>query len=232
LGIHAVVGLGLHVPENKVRDIRGYGAETLIAGSNWDETCAAVAIVEKERNLTYISPFDDPDIIAGQGTMILEVIKKIPDLDTIIVPLSGGGLAGGVALTAKYINPAIRVIGVSQQISASMYESIRAGKIVEVPEPPTLADALLGGIGMNNRYTFDICRNYLDGTLLVSEEEIGEAMAFLFDRHHLVVEGGGAVSTAALLQQRVKAGGKTLVIVSGGSVDAAVLSKLAQKYLS
>ncbi len=232
LGIRAVVGLGLHVPANKVRSIQGYGAEALVTGENWEETSEQVEKVRKERGLTYIDPFDDPQIIAGQGTLALEALQRYPQIDTIVTPLSGGGLAGGIALAAKSINPRIRVIGVSQQDGAAMYLSIRAGRVVDVTETPSLADALLGGIGQNNRYTFEICRALLDETVLVSEDEIAQAMAFMLEEHHQVVEGAGAVGVAALLNRRATFGSHTLVVVSGGSVDIALLMKIMQKHLS
>jgi threonine dehydratase len=231
LGIPAVIGLGEHVPENKVRDILGYGAETLIAGETWDETVAQTAKVQQARGLTYIEAFDDPQIIAGQGTLMLEVLERYPWIDTVLVPLSGGGLASGVALAAKSINPDIRVVGVSQTGGPAMYLSIRAGVPVDVPEPPTLADALLGGIGQDNRYTFNLCRHLLDDSVLVSEDEIAEAMAFLLNRHHQAVEGAGAVGVAALLQQNPEIGEHTLIVISGGSVKSATLLSVMQKYL-
>jgi threonine dehydratase len=225
-----VVALSVYVPANKVRDIQGYSAETLIAGENWEETCAEAARVQQQRDLTNIDPFDDPLVIAGQGTLALEVLERYPHIDTFVTPLSGGGLAGGVALAAKAINPGIRVIGVSQTDGAAMYLSMRAGKVVDIVETPSLADALLGGIGANNRYTFDICRSLLDETVLVSEDEIAHAMAYLLDAHHLAVEGAGAVTTAALLNHRAVFGKHTLAIVSGGSVDTELLIKIAGKY--
>ena len=230
-GIPAVIGLGVHVPKNKVRDIRAYGAETLIVGQNWEETCAQAATIQQQRGLAYIDPFDDPLIIAGQGTLALEVLDRYPYMDTFVVPLSGGGLIGGVALAAKAINPRIRVIGVSQMDGAAMYLSLRAGRVVDIIETPSLADALLGGIGTDNRYTFELCRSLLDDTVLVSEDEIAAAMVFLLDRHHLVVEGAGAVAVAALLNQRVTPGKHTLAVVSGGSVDTALLMRLADQHL-
>jgi threonine dehydratase len=232
LGIPAVIGLSEHVPENKVRDIQGYGAETLIAGETWDETVAQTEKVQKARGLTYIEAFDDPDIIAGQGTLMLEVLERYPWIDTVLVPLSGGGLAGGVALAAKSINPDIRVVGVSQTGGPSMYLSIRAGAPVEVPEPPTLADALLGGIGQINRYTLDLCSRLLDDSILVSEDEIAEAIAFLLDRHQQAVEGAGAVGVAALLHQHAEIGEHTLIVISGGSIKPATLLKVMEKYLN
>jgi len=231
LNIPAVIGLGVKVPENKVRSIREYGAEALIVGDSYEETLEHAEAVRVERGLTYINPFDDPYIIAGQGTVALEILERNPDIDTFVVPLSGGGLASGVAVAAKSIDPHIRIIGVSQEGSPVMYHSLRAGKEVEMEEIPSIADALLGGIGPNNRYTFQICRSLLDETVLVSEDEIASAMAFMLEEHHQVVEGAGAVGVAALLNRRTHFGKRTAVIISGGSLDTSLLVQIAQKHI-
>jgi len=181
--------------------------------------------------LTYVNPFDDPFIIAGQGTMALEILEANPDIDTFIVPLSGGGLAGGIAVAIKSIDPRMRVIGVSQEGSPVLYHSIRAGKEIEMEEIPSIADALLGGIGPDNRYTFEICRTLLDETVLVSEDEIASAMAFMLEEYHQVVEGAGAVGVAALLNRRTRFGNQTAVIISGGSLDTSLLVQVAQKHI-
>jgi threonine dehydratase len=231
LNIPAVIGLGVKVPENKVRSIRAYGAEPLIVGDSYEETLEHAEVLREERGLTYINPFDDPFVIAGQGTMVPEILERNPDIDMFVVPLSGGGLAGGIAIAAKSIDPYMRVIGVSQEGSPVMYHSIRAGKEIEMEEVPTIADALLGGIGPDNQYTFEICRTLLDETVLVSEEEIAAAMAFMLEEHHQVVEGAGAVGVAALLNQRARFGKNTAVIISGGSLDTSLLVQIAQKYI-
>ena len=144
-----------------------------------------------------IHPFDDPLVIAGQGTIGLELLEDFPEIDTLIAPLSGGGLLSGIALALKSTDPAIQVIGVSMERGPAMVESLHAGKIVDIVEEPTLADALAGGIGPENQYTFDLIQGYMDDAILVSEEEIAGAMAYALHKHQLVVEGGGAVGIAA-----------------------------------
>jgi threonine dehydratase len=176
-----------------------------------------------------VHPFDDPFVIAGQGTIGVELIEDLPQIDTVIVPLSGGGLLGGIALALKSFKPDLHVVGVSMERGPAMVASLRVGRAVDVPEEPTLADALAGGIGLDNRYTFRLIQDYVDKTVLVSEEEIAAAMTFALEKHHLVVEGGGAVGIAALLYTKVARLGKNVVvIVSGGNVDLPVLLQVAQ----
>jgi threonine dehydratase len=186
----------------------------------------------QEHAYTLIHPFDDPYIIAGQGTIGLEIVEALPDVDMVLVPLSGGGLISGIALTIKAINPKIRVIGVSMESACVMYQSLQAGKPIELPEEDTLADSLLGGIGLNNQFTFSIVRDYVDDVILVSEEEIAEAMAFALHEEHLVLEGAGAVGVAAVLNRHIKPRGSVVSICSGGNVDIPTLLGIAQKYRS
>jgi len=186
--------------------------------------------MQEGRGLTMIPPSDDPFVIAGQGTIGLELLDDLPDIDTVIVPLSGGGLISGIALALKSADPEIRVIGVSMERAPVMYHSLRAGKPIEMEEE-TIADGLVGGIGLDNRYTFCMVQEYVDDTILVSEEEIAGAMIFALERHHLVVEGAGAVGIAALLYGRVKdIGRNVVVVVSGSNVDLPLLLEIAHNH--
>lgn len=169
MGLRAVICMTDMVPEVKLAAIRALGAEVRIAGTSQDDAQAEVDRLVAREGLHDISPFDDPCVIAGQGTIALELLDRRPDLRTIILPLSGGGLAAGVALAARAINPGIRVIGVTMETGAAMHASIRAGHPVEVVEEPSLADALGGGIFQDNRLTLDLCTRLLDDTILVSE---------------------------------------------------------------
>lgn len=228
--IPAVICISETVPRNKVQAIRELGAEIVIAGQSYDEASEGAEKLQVERGLTMIHPFDDPYVIAGQGTIGLELIEDLPEIDTAIVPLSGGGLLGGIALTLKSINPKIRTIGVSMDRGPAMFESLKAGRIMEVIEEPTLADALVGGIGKNNAHTFAIIQQFVDETVLVSEGEIAAGMTFALERHQLVVEGGGAVGIAAVLAGKVKEiGENTAIVISGANVDLPVLIEVAQK---
>lgn len=227
-GIPAVICVSETVPQNKVSAIRTLGAEVLVSGKTYDQATEVAMQEQEERGLTMIHPFDDPLVIAGQGTIGLELLKTIPDLDTVIVPLSGGGLLGGIALGLKTINPDIRTIGVTMDQGAAMVDSLNAGKVVEIVEQPTLADALVGGIGIENKYTFSIVQKYVDQTALVTEGEIAAGMAYALEKEHLALEGGGAVGIAALLAGKIhKPGKKIAVVISGGNVNLPTLVRVA-----
>ncbi len=163
--------------------------------------------------------------------MALEIFEDRPDVDTIVVPLSGGGLAAGVALLAKALRPGVRVVGVSMKQGAAMAASLEAGRPLPVEEGPTLADALRGGIGLDNRWTFALCRDLLDAVVLVEEEAIAEAMRRLFLEERLVVEGAGAVPVAALLSDALAlpAAGRSVLLLSGRNVDPATLLGLLRR---
>jgi len=230
LGIHALICVSSQVPPNKTEAIRSLGAELIVAGETYDQAELRSLELQEERGLLSISPFDDPLVIAGQGTIGLELLEDLPDLDTVVVPLSGGGLISGIALAVKAAHPAARVIGASMERGPGMYLSLRAGRPVAVVEEETLADALAGGIGIDNRYTFELVQRYVDDVVLVSEEEIARAMAWALEVHHLVVEGGGAVGIAALLHAKVPRLGQTAVVASGGNVAIPLLMRLVRQY--
>lgn len=220
LGLRAVICMSELVPQTKVDGIRALGAEVRIVGKSQDDAQAEVERLVDSDGLIDISPFDDPDVISGQGTIGLELLEDRPDLKTVVVPLSGGGLAAGIAIAIKAINPAIRLIGVTMENGPAMYHSIRAGHPVDVIEVGSLADSLGGGIMAKNRYTLDLCTSLLDETVLVSEAEIYHAMQTLFFEDRLVVEGAAATTAAALLNGRIpKNTGATALILTGRNVD-------------
>jgi len=231
LDLRAVICLSEGVPSNKVNALEDLGAEIVIRGASYDEALAHACSLEMQRGLTMIHPFDDPFIIAGQGTIGLELLEDLPAIETAVVPLSGGGLISGIALALKSAKPGVRVVGVSMDRAPVMVHSLRAGKVIEMKEEETLADALVGGIGPINRYTFRMCQETVDETVLVSEEEIAEAMAFALVKHHVAVEGGGAVGIAALLHGKVQGLGQTVaVVISGGNVDPSLLLDVTKRY--
>jgi threonine dehydratase len=219
LGVRAVVALSALVPATKVRAIEALGAEVRRVGVNQDQAQVEIDRLVREQGLTDIPPFDHPDVIAGQGTIAFELLEDRPDLAAIVVPLSGGGLISGIAIAAKALKPDIRIIGVTMEQGAAMVESLKAGKPIEVAEVASLADSLGGGIGLENRYTFAICRDLVDQTILVSEAEIYRGMQFLFREQRLVTEGGAAVGAAASLAGKLKLDGPTAFIISGNNVD-------------
>jgi threonine dehydratase len=218
-GVRCVVCMSSLVPGNKVEAIRALGADVRIVGASQDEAQVEVDRLVAEDGLTMLPPFDHPDVIAGQGTLGLEVMEALPRTDTLIVPLSGGGLIVGVALAAKTLRPNLRVIGVTMERGAAMYESQMAGRPVPVEEQPSLADALGGGIGLDNRYTFPMVRDLADGLHLVSEDQIGDGIRHAYWQEKQVVEGSGAVGIGALLAGFVEDPGTTVVIVSGCNID-------------
>ncbi|HXH04237.1 MAG TPA: hydroxyectoine utilization dehydratase EutB [Candidatus Competibacteraceae bacterium] len=227
LGIPAVVCLSHLVPDNKVAAIRALGAEVRIVGRSQDDAQAEVARLVAEYGMSEIPPFDHPEVIAGQGTIGLELLEDWPELDTVVVPLSGGGLIGGIALAVKRSNPAIRVLGVSMARGAAMHASLRAGRPVAVEELPTLADSLGGGIGLDNRYTFALARDYVDEVVLLEEQQIAAAMRHLFLHEGVVAEGAGAVGAAVLLEDLSAGLGRHIaVVVSGRNVDMPMFQRV------
>jgi len=220
-GIPAVICMSSLVPQIKVDGIRALGADVRIIGRSQDDAQAEVERLVASEGLTEVSPFDDVFVIAGQGTIALEMLAQRPDLETILVPLSGGGLAGGIALAAKSVKPSIKVIGITMERGAAMYQSIRAGHPVEVDEVPSLADSLGGGIMPDNRLTLPLCSQYLDDTVLVSEEQIYHAMQTLYYQDRLVAEGASCVGIAALQAGLVAdLKGPVGLVITGRNVDA------------
>jgi threonine dehydratase len=228
LGIAAVICMSTRVPGNKLDAIKRLGAEVVVHGDSYEDAEIHALQLQEERGLTMIDPFDDPLVIAGQGTVGLELLEDLPEIDTAIVPLSGGGLIAGIALACKSASPSIRVIGVTMDRAPVMVHSLRAGTPIQMEEENTIADALVGNIGVSNKYTFRMVQKYVDDTILVSDEEIAAAMVFALDQHHLVVEGGGAVGIAAILHQRATGLGHNIaVVVSGSNVSLPLLLKVA-----
>jgi threonine dehydratase len=227
LGIPATVCVPEWVDPIKLSAIQQHGAEAVLHGSTYDEAEERSYAIERDRGLSYVHPFDDPHVIAGQGTIGLELLDQLPSIDTAVVPLSGGGLISGVAVALKSHNAAIKVVGVSAKNAAAMMECLAAGKPVAVREEETVASALSGGIDLNNRHTFALVRDLVDEYMVVSEHEIRAAMRFAADDLKLVVEGGGAVGIAAVLgadweQDR----GSVAIVVSGGNVSRSTLAAL------
>ncbi len=225
LDIPATVCVPEWVDSTKLGAIRRHRAETILHGKTYEDAEAKSYEIERERGLVYVHPFDDPRVIAGQGTIGLELLDQVPMLDTVVVPLSGGGLISGIAQALKREEPLIRVVAVSAKNARVMHESLEAGRPIAFPEDDTIANALSGGIGLNNRHTFELVRDLVDEYLVVSEAEIRQAMAFAASEHKLVVEGGGAVGIAALLSGRFTGTGEiTAVVVSGGNIETGKLA--------
>ncbi|NBC33879.1 MAG: hydroxyectoine utilization dehydratase EutB [Alphaproteobacteria bacterium] len=227
LGARAVICMSRLVPANKVEAIRALGADIRIVGDSQDEAEVEARRLVADEGLVMVSPFDDTHIVAGQGTIGLEILEDLPEVGTVLVPVSGGGLAGGIALAVKTAAPRVRVVGISMDRGAAMYESLKAGHPVAVTEVESLADSLGGGIGLDNRLTFALMRDLLDDLILVSEDEIAAAMRHAYWAEQQIVEGGGAVGIAVLRGGRAgRLPGPVLCLLSGRNVDMARFTEI------
>lgn len=218
-GSRAIICMSRLVPANKVRAIEALGAEARIIGESQDDAQIEAERLVRDDGMTMVPPFDMEDIIAGQGTLGVEILEQAPDTKVLLVPLSGGGLIAGVALAAKTLNPAIKVVGITMERGAAMQASLAAGKPASVREVATLADSLGGGIGLDNRHTFAMVRDLVDEVVLVSEAEIAEGMRLAYFEEGEVIEGAAAVGIAALLAGKFKPQGPTAIILSGKNID-------------
>ena len=178
LGIGVTVCLSERVPAFRREAMRALGAEVVVKGSSQDEAYEIALRLQRDRGLTMVAPFDDPMVLCGQGTLALEILEDLPEVGTVVIPLSGGGLFAGTALALKSADPSIKTVGVSMEVAPAMIASLKAGRPVEIPEVDSLADALLGGIGLDNRYTFELTRRSIDQALTVSEAQIARAMVW------------------------------------------------------
>lgn len=218
-GMRAVICMSRLVPGNKLDEIRRLGAQIRIVGNSQDDAQQEVERLVAQEGLVMLPPFDHPDIIAGQGTLGLEIMEQVPDATLVLVQLSGGGLASGIAAAVKGVSPTTKVIGVSMARGAAMKASLDAGRPVLVEELPTLADSLGGGIGLDNRLTFAMCRDLLDDVVLLDEDEIAAGIRHAYAQEREIVEGAGAVGIAALLAGKVRANGPVVVLLSGRNID-------------
>lgn len=218
-GVRCIICMSRLVPQAKIDGIKAQGAEVRIVGNSQDEAQVEVDRLVKEEGMTMIPPFDHRRIIAGQGTLGLELLDQVPDVATVLVPLSGGGLISGVAAALKAKRPDVRVVGISMERGAAMHDCLKAGKPILVEELATLADSLGGGIGLDNQLTFAMTRDLVDDIILVSETDIAGAIRHIYWQERQIVEGSGAVGVAALLARRVESAGPVAAILSGGNID-------------
>ena len=221
----AIICLPESAPISKIEATRRYGGQICLVPGGYDDAYKAALRLCDEHNYSFVHPFDDEDIIAGQGTVALEILDQLSDIDEVVVPIGGGGLASGVSYVIKKINPRIRVIGVQAENAASMLGSVAAGKLVELDSARTIADGI--AVKKPGRLTFDLCSRYLDGIVTVSDEEISFAVLKLMERHKLVAEGAGAASVAAVMFDKIRLKSKRVVaILSGGNIDLRTLAKV------
>lgn len=230
LGVRATVYMPEATPLQKVLATRDYGAEVVLTGKNFDEAYAAAVQAGKASGALFVHPFDDPLVMAGQGTIGLEVLEEIPDLANILVPIGGGGLIAGIVTAIKETHPHVRVIGVESAAAPSMHYSLKKGSIMAAPLTVTLADGI--AVKRVGKKTFPIVRDLVDEVVLVEEEEIAQAIVALLERTKLLVEGAGAVTLAALLNHRVRdIAGKTVCVLSGGNIDVKTIALVVERGL-
>ena len=228
-GVPATIVMPAGAPLSKVKATRELGANVVLHGTVYDDAYAEACRLQKETGATFIHPFDDPMVIAGQGTIGLEIMDDLPDVNTIVVPIGGGGLASGVAAAVKMLHPHVRVIGVQAAGAAGMKASLDAGHIVELPSAKTIADGI--AVKRPGENTFELCRQYLDQVVTVDDDEIAQAILFLMERGKMVAEGAGAAPVAAILNRKFDVTGKVAAVISGGNIDVTMLSRIIEKGL-
>jgi threonine dehydratase len=229
-GVPCEVFMPEGAPIAKVEATAALGARVILGGASVDDCLVAAQARAAEAGMAFVHPFDDPDVVAGQGTLGLELLEDIPDLATVVVPVGGGGLASGVAIAVKSARPEVRVIGVQVETVASLPASLAAGVPVGVDAALTIADGI--AVKRPGVLTLDLIGRWVDGVVVVGEDRVADAMVMLMEKAKLVVEGAGAVGVAALLGGQVTppATGTTCVILSGGNVDAGLLATIARRH--
>jgi threonine dehydratase len=231
-GVPCEVFMPTEAPLSKGEGCSALGAVVHLGGASVEECVAAAKERAREAGMAFVHPFDDLDVIAGQGTLGLELLEDVPDVAKIILPVGGGGLASGVAIAVKSARPDVEIVGVQVDTVAAFPESLRRGEPVEVPPGLTIADGI--AVKRPGELTLDLIRRWLDDVVVVPEDDVAEAMVLLMEKAKLVVEGAGAVGVAALLggQATPAASGTTVVVLSGGNVDAGLLASIARRHES
>ena len=229
-GLRATIVMPETAPLTKVMATRGYGADVVLAGQAYDEAFQRAQELQEEQGATFIHAFDDAAVIAGQGTVGLEILEDLPDVSTIVVPIGGGGLVAGIATAVKALAPHVRIIGVQASGAAAMYLSKQAHHLVTIKEAATVADGI--AVKVPGSLTYDIIQHHVDEIVTVSDEEIAGAILMLLERSKVVSEGAGAVGLAAVLNGKIPGRDrKTAVVISGGNIDVNVISRIIERGL-
>ena len=229
-GIKATICLPDGAPISKIEATKSYGADVCLVEGVYDDAYKKALSLRDECGYTFIHPFNDEDVIAGQGTIALEIEDQLPNLDAVIVPIGGGGLISGIAFAMKAINPNVKVYGVQAAGAPSMFNSVRDGEIEELPSVSTIADGI--AVKKPGDVTFDVCSKYVDKIVTVTEDEIAAAILALMEQHKLVTEGAGAVAVAAAMFDKLDIQGKKVVcLLSGGNIDVTILSRVIERGL-
>lgn len=229
-GIKSLICLPDGAPISKVEATKGFGAEVCLVPGVYDDAYNKALQLRDEKGYTFIHPFDDENVIAGQGTIGLELLEQLPDMDAVVVPIGGGGLISGVAFAIKQLNPKIKVYGVQAAGAPSMYNSVKDGKIERLDSVATIADGI--AVKEPGENTFELVSKYVDEIVTVTEDEISGAILSLIEQQKLIAEGAGAVSVAAVMFDKVPVKGKKVVcLVSGGNIDVTILSRVIRRGL-
>ena len=229
-GIKAVICLPDGAPISKVEATKSYGAEVCLVEGVYDDAYRRALELRDEMGYSFIHPFDDEDVIAGQGTIALELAEQVPEMDAVIVPIGGGGLISGIAYTLKMINPNVKVYGVQAAGAPSMYNSVHDHQIEELPRVSTIADGI--AVKKPGSLTYEICEKYVDEIVTVTDDEIAAAILALMEQQKLVTEGAGAVSVAAAMFGKIDLKGKKVVcVLSGGNIDVTILDRVIKRGL-
>ena len=229
-GIKAQICMPLTTPLIKVSATKSYGAEVILHGSNYDEACEEAVRRGQQQHLTFVHPFDDDAVIAGQGTLGLEMLQQHPAIEAVVVPIGGGGLIGGIACAIKETNPKIQIIGVQTARLPSMKAAVAAGQPVTLPAAATVADGI--AVRRAGDRTLPLVQKYVDDIVTVDEEEIANAVLLLLEREKTMAEGAGAAAIAALINRKIHMAGKKIaVLVCGGNMDVTLLSRIIERGL-
>ncbi|MDD3347861.1 threonine ammonia-lyase [Oscillibacter sp.] len=231
LGIKSIICMPAGAPISKVEATKNYGAEVVLVPGVYDDAAAEAGRLVQEKGYTFAHPFNDEMVMAGQGTIGLEILEQLPEVDQVVVPIGGGGLISGIACAIKALKPSCKVIGVQAASVASMYASRKAGKVCTVPDGDTIADGI--HVLTPGTLTFELCQKYVDEIVTVKEDEIATAILALMEDQKTVAEGAGATPVAAVMFGKVDATNKkTVCVVSGGNVDVTTLSRIITKGLT
>ncbi|HZA52120.1 MAG TPA: threonine ammonia-lyase, partial [Myxococcaceae bacterium] len=232
LGVPSTIVMPERTPIIKIVATRSYGATVILSGSGFDDALQEATRIQQREGQVFIHAFDDPSIIAGQGTVALELMEQNPYLEMVVVPIGGGGLIGGIACALKELNPRIQVVGVEAATVPSMKASVAAKKVVDVPHATSIADGI--AVKRPGTETFPMIQKYVDDIVTVDEEEIANAILLLLEREKTVAEGAGAVTLAALINGRIPRaqGRKVVMVLSGGNIDVNVISRIIERGLA
>ncbi|MBC7320646.1 threonine ammonia-lyase [bacterium] len=229
LGIDSIIVMPEFASISKIEATKGYGSKIVLYGRTFDESQEKTLEMVEETGRIFISPYDDPDIIAGQGTVALEILEQLPNVDMIVAPIGGGGLISGIASTVKSINPKIKVIGVQAKAVPSVYNAISKRKIEDIT-CETIADGI--AVKKPGKITLEIISDLVDDIVLVEEEEIAGAILFLIERCKMILEGAGAVSVSAIMYDKILLKGNVVAVISGGNIDVNLISTIIEHGLT